>query len=84
MPWNAETIVAFEACKAEFTNAILLAHPIEEATLLLSTDASDTAIGASLEQVNNNQLSPIAFFSKKNFLTHKRNTARTIEAFSNL
>jgi len=49
VPWNAEIIAAFEAYKAELTNAILLAHPIEGATLLLSTDASDTAIADSLE-----------------------------------
>ncbi|XP_018342254.1 PREDICTED: uncharacterized protein LOC108748527 [Trachymyrmex septentrionalis] len=43
-------IAIFETCKAELANATLLAHPIEGATLFLSTDASDTAIGASLEQ----------------------------------
>ena len=64
-PWDAETIAAFETCKAELANAILLAQPIEGITLLLSTDASDTAIGASLKQVSNDKLSSIAFFSKK-------------------
>jgi len=46
--WNAEII----ACKAELTNAILLAHPIEGAMLFFST-VSDTVIGASLEQMSN-------------------------------
>jgi len=72
VPWNVETLAVFETCKAQLANATVLAHPIEGATLLLSTDASDTAIGASLEQVSNDKLSPIAFFSKKLTDTQKR------------
>jgi len=61
--WNVETIAAFEACKAH--KCYSTAHPLKGATILLFTDASNTAIGASLEQASNKRLSLIAFFSKK-------------------
>jgi len=78
--WNAETIAAFEACKAELANATLLVYPIEGTTLLLSTDASDTTIGDSLEQVSNDQLLSIAFYSKKLSDTQKKYST-CIESF---
>ena len=72
--------IALEACKPELANATLLAYLIEGATLFLSTDASDTEIGASLEQVSNNQLSPITFYSKKTLL-YTKEIGSTIESF---
>lgn len=72
VPWTAESINAFKMCKAELANATLLAHPLEGTTLILATDASDTAMGAALEQRNNNTTSPIAFFSKKLSDTQKK------------
>jgi len=65
VPWTTETVNAFNNCKKELTQATLLTHPIEGTTLLLSTGASDTAIGASLEQASDNKLTPLAFFLKK-------------------
>jgi len=70
--WITETINAFINCKKELTQAILLTHPIEGTSLLLSTDASDIAIGASLEQVSDNKLTLLAFFSKKLSKTQRK------------
>lgn len=53
-------------------NATLLAHPISDATLALKTDASDTAMGAVLEQYNQGTWEPLGFFSKK-FSTAQKN-----------
>lgn len=48
--WNDETTQAFEKCKTQLPNAVLLAHPSEDAPLILTCDASNLAIGAVLEQ----------------------------------
>lgn len=61
--WSTETDQAFEKCRK--TEATLLAHPQEEAPLVLATDASDTAVGAALEQVVDGNIQPLAFFSRK-------------------
>ncbi|KFD61280.1 hypothetical protein M514_26528 [Trichuris suis] len=55
---------AFEACKASLFRAILPAHPDPNAPLGLFTDASNIAIGASLQQHVVNSWQPIAFSSK--------------------
>ena len=43
-------VQAFEDCRASLSRATLLACPEPSATLALFTDASDTAIGAALQQ----------------------------------
>lgn len=63
--WTTEADAAFEKCKQQLAEATLLAHPMENAPLVLHTDASEKAIGAALEQVHNGMLEPLAFFSKK-------------------
>uniref|UniRef100_A0A5S6QD83 RNA-directed DNA polymerase n=1 Tax=Trichuris muris TaxID=70415 RepID=A0A5S6QD83_TRIMR len=65
VPWTPELDSAFEACKASLSRATLLAHPDPDAPLGLFTDASNTAIGASLQQQIGPSWEPIAFFSKK-------------------
>lgn len=65
VPWNQETINAFQRNKEELVQAALFAHPAESQPLFLAADASDTTIGAALEQTQNNNRQPIAFFSKK-------------------
>lgn len=47
--WTPEAEVAFAQCKEQLANATLLAHPAVNAPLRLTSDASDTAIGAVLE-----------------------------------
>lgn len=56
---------AFEACKKSLCTAALLAHPDSQAKLGLVTDASDTAIGAVLQQLKDGAWQPLAFFSRK-------------------
>ena len=59
------TLQAFEDCKASLANAALLAHPDCNTKLALVTDASDTAIGAVLQQLSDEGWQPLAFFSRK-------------------
>lgn len=49
--WTQEADRAFEKCLHSLANATTLAHPQEGAPLLLTTDASNTAMGATLEQM---------------------------------
>lgn len=63
--WNDLTKEAFANCKKSLADAALLAHPQENAELTLSVDASDTAVGAALNQVVENGTQPLSFFSKK-------------------
>lgn len=65
IPWTAETEQSFEQCKNSLASAALLVYPNENTAMCLTTDASDIAIGAVLEQVQEEELRPIAFFSKK-------------------
>ncbi|HBK84185.1 MAG TPA: hypothetical protein DDZ41_11445, partial [Flavobacterium sp.] len=43
----------------------LLAHPLHDGLISITTDASNTAVGAVLQQFNNNNWEPLSFFSKK-------------------
>ena len=52
LTWSQEMEKAFQEAKDALSNATLLHHPIPGA---LTTDASDTAIGAVLEQQANKQ-----------------------------
>lgn len=63
--WTSELEEAFTRCKDSLANAALLAHPIHNATLSLSVDASGTSIGAVVEQLVEGHWQPLSFFSKK-------------------
>ena len=56
-------------------NACLLAHPLANTTLTLHTDASDSCMGAVLEQWENDTWTPLGFYSKKLTDTQKRYSA---------
>nr|VZI16988.1 unnamed protein product [Spirometra erinaceieuropaei] len=60
-----EAVRSFNDVKAALADATLLAHPRSDAQLTLMTDASSTAVGASLQQTVRGVLQPLAFFSKK-------------------
>nr|VZI06730.1 unnamed protein product [Spirometra erinaceieuropaei] len=60
-----EAVRSFNDVKAALASATLLAHPRSDAQLTLMTDASSTAVGASLQQTVSGVLQPLAFFSKK-------------------
>lgn len=63
--WTKESEAAFNELKSTLANAALLAHPDENLPIVLSTDASDTAMGAVLQQVRGGECEPLAFFSRK-------------------
>lgn len=63
--WTTERLAAFENCKKELANAALLSHPSPNAPICLMVDASDFAIGGVVNQLENNNWRPLAFFSKR-------------------
>ncbi|GBN18623.1 Transposon Ty3-I Gag-Pol polyprotein [Araneus ventricosus] len=63
--WTDKAEKQFEKCKNDLANATLLSFPNSELPLSLFTDASDTAIGAMLQQYENSTWQPITFYSKK-------------------
>ena len=63
--WNDERRHAFEEAKDALAEATLLHHPSADAEMMLTVDASDTAMGGQIEQKLGNWFVPIAFFSKK-------------------
>jgi hypothetical protein len=56
---------AFTAAKAALVAAVPLAHPLPGAVLTLAIDASDTHIGAVIEQQVGQHWQLLGFFSKK-------------------
>lgn len=84
--WTEETIRAFEATRLSLHEAARLAHPLNEATLVLSCDASDTAMGAALQQISGEDLQPLGFFSRalnsaqKNYSTYDKELLAIYEA----
>ena len=56
---------AFVAAKCALVNATMLAHPCSDCPLALTSDASDRAVGAVLEQFKQGQWQPLAFFSRQ-------------------
>ena len=63
--WTPEAEEAFDKIKQDLANITLLAHPVIVAETRLITDASDTGMGASLEQRGPDSWKPLAFFSRK-------------------
>ena len=53
--WNREAEEAFQRCRQDIANAAILVHPNPKYELRITSDASDTAMGAVLEQNHNNQ-----------------------------
>ena len=65
LTWSAEAHEAFDNAKQALTNVTRLAFPDQSSQLVLSVDASNFAVGASLHQSSDNLLQPLAFFSRK-------------------
>ena len=63
--WTDSAISSFQATKTAIANASLLTYPSPNAPTCLMTDASDTAVGAVLQQHINDTWKPISFFSRK-------------------
>jgi hypothetical protein len=70
-----ETKTAFEKCKEDLMQAARLTYPSHSNPLSIATDASDWAIGGVLQQLEEGQQKPIAFFSRKLTGTEKKYSA---------
>lgn len=58
-------LTAFNESKTALAQATLLAHPVPNAPLSLTTDASNVAVGAVLQQLVCSTWQPLGFFSKR-------------------
>ena len=65
LQWNDQATQAFTNIKQAIADASLLVHPHPDAATHIMVDASDTAVGAVLQQKIDHQWQPLAFFSKK-------------------
>ena len=63
--WGPSCQQAFEILKKKLTSSPILAYPDFSLPFLLQTDASDTAIGAVLSQVQEGQEHVIAYWSRR-------------------
>lgn len=63
--WTKEADEAFEKCKLSLQNAAVLAYPLPTVPISLFADASDTCVGAVLQQYSDGKWQPLAYFSKK-------------------
>lgn len=62
--WTQELLDAFRQCQDALAKAAMLAHPRGDLPLFLVVDASGTAVGASIEQLQDGLRQPVAFYSK--------------------
>lgn len=65
LQWNEASLQAFSTIKQALAEVSLLSHPHTDVPTNIMTDASDTAVGAVLQQQINDEWKPIAFFSKR-------------------
>jgi len=65
LSWSPEMETAFAAAKEALVAAVPLSHPLPGAVLALAADASDTHVGAVLQQQVGQHWQPLGFFSKK-------------------
>ena len=78
--WTTDSIQAFDDCKSKLCNATLLSHPSSSARLAIMVDASDTAIGAVVQQFVAETWQPLSFFQFV-LMMHRLDTARMIGNF---
>ena len=64
LEWNAQAEEAFQESKEMLVQSTLLKFPMLGATTNLTVDTSWTAVGEALQQVVNDEIHPIAFFSQ--------------------
>ena len=63
--WNTAMVNAFNHTKKTLAEATLLTHPQHGIPITLTTDTSDQAVGAVLQEFVKGSWIPLAFFSKK-------------------
>ena len=59
-------------CQVSLASAVLLEHPTNGCKLAITVDASDFAVGGSLDQFRDGSWHPLAFFSKKLTTTKRK------------
>ena len=65
LSWSENMESSFVAIKDALANSTMLHHPDASLPLAITTDASDVAMGAVIEQRGPKGWEPLAFFSKK-------------------
>ena len=65
LTWGPTQVIPFDVTKKRLSPAVYLKFPVPGLPLVLSTDASNIAIAAVLEQVLHGARQPLAFFSRK-------------------
>ncbi|GFR69531.1 Pol polyprotein [Elysia marginata] len=73
---------AFDSAKEVLRKAVLLHHPQPDAPTSLTVDASNTAVGAQLEQRQGRSWVPLAFFSRKLPDSEKKHSAFDRDLFA--
>ncbi|KAJ8398569.1 hypothetical protein AAFF_G00420970 [Aldrovandia affinis] len=63
--WGEEMTAAFESAERALAEPTMLSHQVPDAPIALTTDASDYAVGAVLEQLVKGTWRPLAFFSQQ-------------------
>ena len=63
--WTSACGESFKAVKEALASAVMLRHPRPDAPLAITSDASDHAIGAVIEQRGPDGWEPLSFFSAK-------------------
>lgn len=69
--WNPDSEKAFEICKKSLAKSTINTFPCSKLPITIHTDASDSAIGGSIEQLKDTQWKPLSFFSRKLSETEK-------------
>ncbi|KAJ8723051.1 hypothetical protein PYW08_002963 [Mythimna loreyi] len=63
--WTEVSEKAFVKCKECLQNSVMLSHPASNVPLALMTDASNSCVGAVLQQEIGDQWKPLGYFSKQ-------------------
>ena len=80
--------MAFQELKKQMTEAPVLCIPNPDLPFMVTTDASDFAVGAVLMQDQGHGPQPVAFISRKmnpherNYATHEKETLAIMHALS--
>ncbi len=82
LPWQPDMETTFATAKAALVAAVPLAHPLPWAVLALATDASDTHVGAVIQQQVGQHWQPMGFFSKKLSKTEVNYSTFDLELFA--
>jgi hypothetical protein len=76
--WSGDMEQAFQAIKKQLCEAATLVHPDPGARVSLAVDASDSHVGAVLQQFEGREWRSLAFYSKKLDATQRRDSATTL------